>query len=277
MRDRAGLGRRYFLVGAGLLGASALAPRVAAVGNDRDLFRAPVGGSREPSPIPWLDENGGHNQMPGPGKEPSSIFHFKGSIARANDFEGTGTDGESETLIWGLPSSDFSFMDGVFWPPDRIERAGTFSHLCLTIFRGSLTPEAKVHDLHPAIRANGLYWIVDVPAGRLDVAPNGRTATLKLTRLALIDQPRWPRPDAEARRARMDVHVVWTATDEKVVMDDPQKLFRFVGWRATCQAEARVEVPSIHFTWQSGPLASSKAKSGLIGQESNGRYYGGTA
>lgn len=131
MRDRAGLGRRHFLAGVGLLGASALAPRVAgaAAGPDRDLLRAPVGGSREPFPIPWLDKNGSHNEMPGPGKEPSSIFHFKGAIARANDFEGTGTDGEGETLLWGLPSSDFSFIDGVYWPTDRIERTGTFSHL----------------------------------------------------------------------------------------------------------------------------------------------------
>lgn len=134
-----------------------------------------------------------------------------------------------------------------------------------------------MHDLHPAIRPNGLYWIVDVPSGRLDVARDGRTATLKLTRLALIDQPRWPKPDAEARRARMDIHVVWTATDEKVVLDDPQKQLRFEGWRATCQAEARVEVPSIHFTWQSEPLASSKAKFGLIGHEANGRYYSSAA
>jgi hypothetical protein len=71
--------------------------------------------------------------------------------------------------------------------------------------------------------------------------------------------------------------VVWTATGERLVLDDPSKQFRFEGWRATCQAEARVEVPSLQFTWRSGPLASSRANFGLIGQEANGRYYGGAA
>jgi hypothetical protein len=130
MRDRSsGLGRRHFLAGMGLLGASSLVPGAAVAVADRDLLRPPVGGSSEPSAIPWLDKNGSHNQMPGPGLEPASIFHFKGRIARANDFEGTGKDGSGATLLWGMPSTDFSFMDGVYWPTDRIERPGTFAHL----------------------------------------------------------------------------------------------------------------------------------------------------
>ena len=43
----------------------------------------------------------------------------------------------------------------------------------------------------------------------------------------------------------------WIATDEQVVIDDPGKRFRFRGWKARCQLEARVEVPSIGFTWKS--------------------------
>jgi hypothetical protein len=123
------------------------------------------------------------------------------------------------------------------------------------------------------IAANGLYWMADVPAGALSVAEDCRKATLKLTGLAVIDQPRWPAPDAEARRARLDVTVVWTATDEPVTIDDPAKQFRFKGWKATAQAEARVEVSSLGFTWRSDPLASSRARFGVIGEEANGRYY----
>ncbi len=137
-----------------------------------------------------------------------------------------------------------------------------------------MVPADKVHDFHPATRPNGLYWIADVPPGGLSVSPDGRKATLKLTRLAVIDQPRWPAPDAEARRARLDVTVVWTATDEPVALDDPAKQFRFKGWKATAQAEARVEVPSLGFVWRSSPLAASRAKFGLIGEEANGMYYG---
>jgi hypothetical protein len=137
-----------------------------------------------------------------------------------------------------------------------------------------LAPAAKVHDFHPSIRPNGLYWITDVPSGGLTFSEDGRKATLKLTALVVIDQPRWPAPDAEARRARMDVTVVWIATDEPVTIDDPAKQFRFKGWKATTQAECRVAVPSLRFTWRSGPLATSRAKFGVIGEEANGKYYG---
>ena len=53
------------------------------------VIPAPVGGSDEPYPIPWLDKNGSHNQA-GDGLDPSSIYHFKGRIARAAEFVGSG-------------------------------------------------------------------------------------------------------------------------------------------------------------------------------------------
>lgn len=129
-----GCGRRGFLragIGAVVLplvarGAPARAPAGQAGGAE---IPAPVGGSSEPSAIPWLDKNGSHNQSPGPGVEPSSIFHFKGRIARANVFTGMGTDGQGNRLAFGANSTDFSFMDGTYWPTDRLERRGAFSHL----------------------------------------------------------------------------------------------------------------------------------------------------
>ncbi len=131
-------GRRSFLAAglglAGTAGAARLGGLALAAGPKEkkprgDVMAPPVGGSPEPSAIPWLDKNGSHNQMPAPGMEPSSIFHFQGRIARANAFEGTGKDGAGNELPWGAVSTDFSFMDGTYWPTDRIERRGTFSHL----------------------------------------------------------------------------------------------------------------------------------------------------
>ncbi len=112
-----------------------------------------------------------------------------------------------------------------------------------------------------------------MPAGALAVSPDGKEATLKLERLAVIDQPRWPAVDADARVATMTVSVKWTATDERVEWDDPSKHFWFQGWRAHSQAECHVEVPSLGFTWRSDPSASSHANYGVIGEEANGRYY----
>ena len=124
------------------------------------------------------------------------------------------------------------------------------------------------------IAPTGLYWVAEVPTGGLTVSPDGRSATLQLQRVAVIDQPRWPAHDADARAAVLDLRMTFTATDEPVDIDDPAKQFRFRGWKATSQLEARVEVPSIRFSWRSDPLASSRADFAIIGEESNGMYYG---
>lgn len=65
----------------------------------------------------------------------------------------------------------------------------------------------------------------------------------------------------------------WRATGEPITMDDPGKQFRFRGWKAQCQLEARVEVPSIQFTWKSDPIGTSRADFAIIGEEANGKYY----
>lgn len=71
----------------------------------------------------------------------------------------------------------------------------------------------------------------------------------------------------------MSFRVIWKATDEKVLIDDRQKHFRFEGYRAMAQAEATAEVPSLNFSWKSDPINTSSAAFAVIGKEVNGRYY----
>ena len=87
-----------------------------------------LNGGSDPVPIPWLDKNGSHNQSPAPGEEPSNIFHFKGAVARANDFTGMGTDQSGRRIAFGAKSTDFSFMQGEYFAGRRA-RQGTFSHI----------------------------------------------------------------------------------------------------------------------------------------------------
>lgn len=61
-------------------------------------------GGNDPFPIPWLDKNGRHNQSPAPEQEPSNIFHFKGRVARCNDFTGMGTDNQGNRIGFGSPA-----------------------------------------------------------------------------------------------------------------------------------------------------------------------------
>ena len=84
-------------------------------------------GGAAPFPIPWLDKNGSCNQAPGPGQEPSNIFHFKGRIARANGFTGMGTDNRGRRIPFGTITTDYSFMQGEYWA-GRSERRGAFTH-----------------------------------------------------------------------------------------------------------------------------------------------------
>jgi hypothetical protein len=88
----------------------------------------PSNGSTDPYPIPWLDRNGSHNQSPGPGMEPSNIYHFKGQVARCNNFTGMGTDNMGNRIAFGAPSTDFSLIRGEYFSA-RVPQSGTFCHI----------------------------------------------------------------------------------------------------------------------------------------------------
>jgi hypothetical protein len=107
------------------------------------------------------------------------------------------------------------------------------------------------------------------------VSPDGREAALEMKGIAVTDQPGWPAYDAPFAPAVMSFRVVWKATAEKVLMDDRERQFRFVGFKATAQAEASVEVPALNFSWKSDPMAASSAAFAIIGREENGKYYRG--
>jgi hypothetical protein len=136
-----------------------------------------------------------------------------------------------------------------------------------------VAPANTIHDFHPPIAPSGLYWVAPVPEGGLTVSSDGRTATLEMKNVSVIDQPRWPAYDAAVNPATLSYRLVFKATDERLDYHDAVKQFRVVGYRATAQLEASVEVPSLEFSWKSDPLDTSEAKFAIIGQETNGRYY----
>jgi hypothetical protein len=88
---------------------------------------APSNGGSCPYPIPWLDKNGNHNQAAMPNVELSSIYHFKGKLARCSGFHGMGTDNKGNRLSWGTGTTDYSYMAGVYWA-GRQEHQAIFAH-----------------------------------------------------------------------------------------------------------------------------------------------------
>ncbi|GAC1409189.1 MAG: hypothetical protein NVSMB64_17920 [Candidatus Velthaea sp.] len=125
-------GRRGFLRrGAGSVAAAALAASSNLAGQQAEAaaVAAPVDGTTDPSPIPWLDRNSSHNQVPGPNQEPAHIFHFDGQVARCNDFRGMGTDGNGRRIRFGGPTTDIGLMQGKYVATDGTIQSGTFLHL----------------------------------------------------------------------------------------------------------------------------------------------------
>lgn len=124
--------RRSFVrasIGLAATGAGVVPAGEALVGTDAIARPIEIDGTRDPFPIPWLDRNGSHNQVPAPGQEPAHIFHFQGDIARCNDFEGMGTDAHGNRLRFGGPTTDIGLMRGSYVATDGTVQTGTFLHL----------------------------------------------------------------------------------------------------------------------------------------------------
>ena len=141
------------------------------------------------------------------------------------------------------------------------------------MFKGPAVPANQVHDFHSPISPEGLYWVTPVPSTGLSFSADEKTATLQMTNVPIIDQPRWPAMDAETTPAFLDFKLVFKSTDEPVKYEDPTRQYRFEGFRARAQLEASIRVPSIDFTFKTDPLERSSCDFAVMGVEANGRYY----
>jgi hypothetical protein len=118
-----------------------------------------------------------------------------------------------------------------------------------------------------------LYWVTPVPSSGLSFSADGKTATLQMTNVPIIDQPRWPAMDAESTPAFMDFKLIFKSGSETVKYEDPMRQYRFEGFKANAQLEATFRVPSIDFTFKTDPLETSKTDFAVMGSEVNGKYY----
>jgi hypothetical protein len=112
-----------------------------------------------------------------------------------------------------------------------------------------------------------------VPSTGLTFSMDGKTATLQMTGVPIIDQPRWPAMDAETTPAFLDFKLVFKSIEEPVKYEDPTRQYRFEGFKAAAQLETTVRVPSIDFTFKTDPLETSNSDFAVMGNEVNGRYY----
>jgi len=115
--------------------------------------------------------------------------------------------------------------------------------------------------------------VTPVPDTGLTFTADNKIATLQMTNVPIIDQPRWPAMDAETTPAFMDFKLVFKATDQPVKYEDAARQYRFEGFKATAQLEAAFRVPSIDFSFKTDPLETSSCDFAVMGSGVNGKYY----
>ncbi len=96
------------------------------------------------------------------------------------------------------------------------------------MLQGPAVPANQIHDFHPPIAPSGLYWVVPVP---------GKTFTLEMQNVPVVDQPRWSALNSIATPAQMTFKMVQKSTGDPVKYEDASKYLRFSGTRASCQLE----------------------------------------
>lgn len=115
-----------------------------------------------------------------------------------------------------------------------------------------------------------------MPQSGLVFSQDGKTATLQMINVPIIDQPRWPAMDAESTPAFMDFKLVLKASAEPFKYEDAARQYLFEGFKASAQLEATFRVPSIDFSFKTDPLETSSADWAVMGDEVNGKYYEAT-
>jgi hypothetical protein len=115
--------------------------------------------------------------------------------------------------------------------------------------------------------------VTPVSFNGLTFSADGKTATVQMVNVPIIDQPRWPALDAETTPAFLDFKLVLMASEVPVKYENAMQQYRFEGFKAEAQLEATVRVPSIDFTFKTDPLEASKCDFAVMGTEVNGKYY----
>jgi len=119
-----------------------------------------------------------------------------------------------------------------------------------------------------------MYWVVPVPDGGLTFSEDGNTATLVMTDVPIVDQPKWPSIQAIATPAFLDYKLAFRKGSEPELYEDATRWYRFTGFKATAKLEATVRVPSIGFEFRTDAIETSKADFAVMGEAVNGKYYG---
>jgi len=135
-----------------------------------------------------------------------------------------------------------------------------------------LVPDNKIHDLHPPISPAGLFWNILVPDSSVTIGPDGQTATLVLNDVAVIDEPKFPKP-GPVYHGTMSLRIVWQVAGGMRMFNNADKHFAVQGFVSAAKAEFTVSVPALNFSWTSYSMETSHSTFAGMGNEVNGEFY----
>src|SRR6266540_2372780 len=116
------------------------------------------------------------------------------------------------------------------------------------MYEGPSAPENKAHDFHVPIASSGLYWVFAISDDNLEIAEDGRSATLRVLNKPVLDEPMYPEA-GPAYPAIMSFRIVWEMDGDLRTCEDGARYFRIDGYPARARAEFAVRVPELNFSW----------------------------
>jgi hypothetical protein len=134
---------------------------------------------------------------------------------------------------------------------------------------------SQVHDANGGILASGLFWTLPVYDEELTISRDGRSATLVVKRIEVIDSFTFGGPTGTPMS--LGLHVRWAATGRTVERGrgrlvpatDPAA---FLGQFAVARSTAAISGSEFGFRFRSNPDVSTDGTFAQVGQERNGIF-----
>ena len=132
-----------------------------------------------------------------------------------------------------------------------------------------------MHDFNAGIADSGLFWTIQIPDDALTVSKNGKTATLHMEDVSIIDSFVFLGEDSVPATVSFDI--TWTGSGQrhhyKPGSDDPTDPTNFNGkFRDAVATGTFSGSNSDGFSFTSDPGATSTGLFAEIGTESNGSF-----
>jgi hypothetical protein len=132
---------------------------------------------------------------------------------------------------------------------------------------------SQVHDFNPGIKPNGVFWIVPVPDGAVQIT--GDTLTLHLDNVAVVDQFQFPGGTGHVPTTlSFDATYVRSGKPRQIVpaSHDPLSAFHWAGSMSDAANSGTFSVSYVDGSFSASGSFNSSGSFGEMGTERNGVF-----